>query len=318
MEDIFIKFQLKFRSRYRGFLSVFCLLFLISCSSKPSCDFLVASDLHYNGNELQSMVLDSAITLMNSTKTMEFPFSKDKKFNPFGVIIPGDITEGREQDWNEFVNAFGLKGENKLKMPVFESFGNHDGPIGGVVREGIKARNPERAYSPNISDNGMHYSFDRGGVHFVVLGSYPGNEWDPNCEWCHYFHTSFRDAEMSLAFLEHDLNNNLKSPNQPVMVFFHYGFEGWSLVWTTEAERENFYNVVKDKNLIGVIHGHDHGLKHYQWKGIDFWSDGSPQRGRVVGSFLGVKIKQDSMYVAAFNNGNWELLTAKSIAQNVN
>lgn len=301
-------------SRFKRFLYGLIFFLWICCDSKPSCDFLVASDLHYNCNEQHAMILDSAIQMMNLSKALPFPCWWDRKMNPFGIFISGDITDaGTDEQWSEFVSAFGLEGEKKLKIPVYETFGNHDGNIGGAVREGIKFRNSKRVIRCCVSENGLHYSFDKGGIHFVVLGIYPGDEWDSTCEWCHYFHDSFRDPERSLTFLKHDLSSNLKSVNQPIILFFHYGFEGFSLLWWTEKERENLYEVIKNKNIIGIFHGHDHGMKHYKWKGIDIWSDGSPQKGQGIGTFLGVKIDNDSMFVSFFSKDHWEHLSSKAI-----
>jgi len=283
----------------------------LSCHRHVECDFLVASDLHYNGSEQRTMILDSAICLMNRASFLPFPRPAGRNPDPFGVFITGDITEsGTEGQWTQFVHAFGLTGEKNLNIPVYETFGNHDGNVGGIVREGIRARNKKRAGGCRLSDNGLHYSLNRGGVHFVVLGIYPGNEWDPDCEWCHYFHESFREAQMSLEFLRHDLNHHLRKPDQPVILLFHYGWDDFSRLWWSEKERDSFFEAVKDKNIIGIFHGHDHIVDHYLWRGMNVWSAGSLQNEKGSGSFLGVKVRNDSIFVSVFREGLWELLSA--------
>jgi len=290
----------------------------ISCHRSVECDFLVASDLHYNGTEQRAMVLDSAIRLMNRVCSLSFSSKTDRSLEPFGVFITGDITEsGTEKQWNQFVSTFGLTGEKNLKIPVYETFGNHDGNVGGIVREGIRARNKKRTGGCRLSDNGLHYSFNRGGVHFVVLGIYPGNEWDPDCEWCRYFHESFREAQMSLDFLSHDLKHHLKRPDQPVVLLFHYGWDDFSRLWWSEKERDTFYEAVKDKNIIGIFHGHDHVVDHYMWRGMNVWSAGSPQSERGPGSFLRVKIRDDSIFVSVCAKGHWEPLSAVPVKKNL-
>ncbi len=286
----------------------------ISCRSSISCDFLVASDLHYNGTIERSIILDSAITKMNQASLIPFLNQSKKSLNPFGVFITGDITEsGRKEEWAQFENSFGINADKKLMMPVFETFGNHDGSVGGVVREAIKLRNLARNTNRKTSQNNLHYSFNKGGIHFAVLGSYPGNIWDPECDWCKYFNNSFHVAEMSLEFLKKDLEQNLDYENQPVILLFHYGWDNFSLLWWTEKEQEDFYEVIKNANITGIFHGHNHSVGHYIWKDIDIWSAGSPQTENGVGVFLGVKITNDSITVSSFNQDQWEPVSSKAI-----
>ncbi|MGC9471411.1 MAG: metallophosphoesterase [Bacteroidales bacterium] len=305
--------------RRRGMLYTGVMLVVImgcSCHRTPECDFLVASDLHYNGSEQRAMILDSAIRLMNRASSLPFPRAGGRNLDPFGVFVTGDITEsGTEEQWNQFVHAFGLKGDRDLQIPVYETFGNHDGNVEGIVREGIRARNKKRAGGCRLSDNGLHYSFNRSGVHFVVLGIYPGNEWDRDCEWCHYFHESFREAQMSLEFLRHDLNHHLRKPDQPVILLFHYGWDDFSRLWWSEKERDRFYEAVKDRNIIGIFHGHDHIVDHYMWRGMNIWSAGSPQSENGPGTFLGVKIRDDGIFVSVCRKDHWELLSAVPAGQ---
>ncbi|MDZ7738511.1 MAG: metallophosphoesterase [Bacteroidales bacterium] len=261
------------------------------------------SDLHYDSTEVRKVVMDSVIQRVNEMK----PSQNDGEIN--SVIVLGDITQdGTEYQWNNFVSSFGLNGEAGLKYPVYEFAGNHDGNIDGVVRNSIRKRNTERNNISGISENGLHYSWDIGNFHFVALGIYPGLEWDPDCEWCHYFKESFRDPEMSLAFLKKDLKENLKDKKQPVILCFHYGWDDFSLLWWTEDEQESFYQEIKDYNVKGIFHGHNHSVDHYYWKGIDVWSAGSPQSGEKTGNFMLVKLTADSLQVKKVTLNSIELL----------
>ncbi|MFN2380728.1 MAG: metallophosphoesterase, partial [Bacteroidales bacterium] len=296
------------------------LLAISSCNRSTNFSFIILSDLHYDSTDVREVVIDSVIRRINSMGTYregaeinvggEMTVGEDVKddgemTNGGGVkeggdikfvAVLGDLTQdGREDEWLRYTRNFGMTGEADLKYPVYEIPGNHDGNIDGVVRSGIRERNLARE-GINRSENDLHYSWNESGVHFAALGIYPGLEWDPDCEWCHYFHESFRDPEMSLAFLETDLKNNLQHPDQPVILFFHYGWDGFSLLWWTEAEQERFYNVIRDYNIAAVFHGHDHAIEHYQWKGIDVWSAGSPQAGEKTGRFLTLDFENDSMH----------------------
>jgi cytolysin (calcineurin-like family phosphatase) len=289
----------------KALLPVFISLILISCHSRETV-FLVTSDLHFDSTAVKAAVFDSVVNSMNSITAYNFPGSEKKIRKPFGVVIPGDITNsGKINEWQQFLDAFGLNGKKKLKYEVFESFGNHDGNIDGIVRSGIIERNRSRRNLNSVSPNGLHYSWDRNGVHFVILGSYPGNVWDSTCGWCHYFKESFRDPQSSLAFLENDLKNNLKKSDQPVILFFHYGWDDFSNLWWTPAEQDAFYNVIKDFNIVAIFHGHNHSADCYRWRGISVWGDGSPQRGTQVGSYLIVRVLKGK--VSVYNNSRGEI-----------
>ncbi|MFO7756480.1 MAG: metallophosphoesterase, partial [Bacteroidales bacterium] len=187
-------------------LTLFVIL-LLSCESKVNTEsVIIMSDLHYDSTNVRKVVIDSVIQRINNLDNTEAGTGINS------VLVLGDITQdGTEPQWNNFVSAFGLNGESELKYPVYELPGNHDGNIDGIVRESIRERNRLRDALTAVSENGLHYSWDVGEYHFVALGIYPGLEWDPDCEWCHYFKESFRDPEMSLEFLQKDLRDNVKS-----------------------------------------------------------------------------------------------------------
>lgn len=284
-------------------LTLFVIL-LLSCESKVNTEsVIIMSDLHYDSTNVRKVVIDSVIQRINNLDNTEAGTGINS------VLVLGDITQdGTEPQWNNFVSAFGLNGESELKYPVYELPGNHDGNIDGIVRESIRERNRLRDALTAVSENGLHYSWDVGEYHFVALGIYPGLEWDPDCEWCHYFKESFRDPEMSLEFLQKDLRDNVKSKDQPVVLLFHYGWDDFSLLWWTEDEQERFYREIKDYNVEGIFHGHDHAVEHYHWKGIDVWSAGSPQSGERTGNFLLVNLTGDSLRVKKVTLNNIESL----------
>ena len=273
-------------------------LFLVtfsSCDNKKDFSAIIMADLHYDSTAIRELVLDSIIDRINNSRQALAEASHPLKF----TAIIGDLTDtGSGEEWNKFKRAFGINGEGEIKIPVYETYGNHDGNIDGAIRSGIVKRNKERNNISAISENGLHYSWNEGNYHFISLGSYPGMEWDPDCEWCHYFKESFRDPQNSLQFLKDDLANNLKNTDQKVVLFFHYGWDDFSLLWWTEEEQENFYNAIRDYNISMIFHGHDHQAENYKWKGIDVWSAGSPQRGNKTGNYLLASFTKDSILVS--------------------
>ena len=284
--------------------SIWLIVIVSSCRIKE-CVFLVTSDIHYDGTIEKTAILDSVIGLMNVVKKLKIPGESGRMKTPFGVVIPGDLTEsGLPAQWKQFTDSWGVNGEKKIKYQVFESFGNHDGNIDDVVRTGVTKRNKFRREIKAISENGLHYSWDRNGIHFIMLGSYPGNAWDSTCGWCHYFKQSFKDPQESLAFLEKDLKENVKGTHKPIVLFFHYGWDDFSKLWWTGGEQSAFYDIIKAENVVAIFHGHDHGVASYKWNGINIWSDGSPQNGNKTGNFLLVHITGTNANVYSMSNKN--------------
>lgn len=141
-----------------------------------------------------------------------------------------------------------------------------------------------------------------GGNLYIVLGSYPGDEWDPNCEWCHYFRETFREPEGSLTFLREVLAENSKGRKMPVYLFFHYGWDGFSKLWWTAGEQARFKETLAGSDVRAIFHGHDHSARAYEWEGIPVFSAGSPQRGTRTGNFLFVTTGKDNMKVFVIDN----------------
>jgi len=109
-----------------------------------------------------------------------------------------------------------------------------------------------------------HYSWDWHDVHFVMLNNYVGaggdgrtdtafterehTEGDPST-YTYWYH----DHLESLAFLEQDLEQNVKDSNRPVVLIHHYapGHEIWE-DWQLSA----YWNAIADYNVVAIIHGH--------------------------------------------------------------
>jgi cytolysin (calcineurin-like family phosphatase) len=135
--------------------------------------------------------------------------------NGFVVIHIGDVTnDGKETNWLAFVRDYGLDGKGgRLRYPVYETFGNHDGGPGTPVRRAIRERNLRRPGLSAVSSNGMHYAWRWDDVHFVMLGVSPGTTRRPY------------DPEHSTAFAEEHLAASVGSSGRPVVVMHHFGFD---------------------------------------------------------------------------------------------
>jgi cytolysin (calcineurin-like family phosphatase) len=298
--------MLKAYQRFHFFFVAFVCLYGCKGTGK-AFSFYVFSDTHCLDSLDRYQVLDSMITEANTLHLKDFPDSLNylRKLKPRGLLICGDLTDNAQpEQWTQFTSLFGLNGEQRLNMPVYENYGNHDGDTTGIVRTAIRERNKNRNKLTAISENGMHYSWDWGNYHFVSLGSYPSYQWDSTCKWCHYFKSSFREPQNSLGFLKADLKKHVKGQKKVIM-YIHYGWDSFSQLWWTEEEQQKFYDVIKDYKVAAIFTGHNHATGYMKWRGIDVYSAGSPQSGRKTGSFQYVQATKDSMYVIERRFDRW-------------
>lgn len=274
---------------------------LILCSGTSARNnnffFLVVSDSHYGKADRQKNL--ETIARINGIEGTDLPgWFTGKIGKPVGVIHCGDILDGpSDSAYRQFTEDYGLTGEGKLKFPVYETFGNHDGGLNQVVRQGSIKRNPRRPGLASISENGLHYSWDWNGVHFVNLGAYPGNEWVDSCGWCHYFKDSFREPLFSRNFLKQDLLKNVGSSGRPVVLIQHYGWDDFSKLWWTLPDKNSLAEIIRPYQVIGIFHGHSHAVEKRTWQGIPVWSAGSTVKGDNPGDILVVRYKNGRLQV---------------------
>ena len=224
--------------------------------------FFVVSDTHYGLDWRVEPVVQALVDKMNFLPGTLLPEKVGGSVirTPRGVIHLGDITnDGKEPQWNAFVRDFGLTGENRLAYPVFELFGNHDGGAEQPVRKGILERHRVRPGLVARSANGVHRSWEWEGIRFIDLNISVGTTTRPY------------DPQDSLGFLQEELAR-LKDPRQPLILLQHFGFDKrHGLPWWPEAWRVKYYDTIKDYNVVGIFHGHDHQTDIFRWKDIDIY-----------------------------------------------
>ncbi len=278
--------------------SVLVIFFLGSCHRNDSSFwFLVVSDTHYGKADRQ--VNRMTIEAMNRLPGTPLTDTCTTLIGtPMGVIHCGDILDGpSDSAFRLFEEDYGLTGEGLLRFPVYETFGNHDGGFEEAVRQGMIRRNPSRPNLAGISENGLHYSWDWKGVHFVNLNAYPGNDWIDTCGWCHYFHHPFREPLYSRDFLKQDLAAMVGSSGRPVVLVQHYGWDGFSQLWWTQPDRDSLWEVIQPYNVIGIFQGHCHAVEQFDFHGIPVWSAGSTQHGDQPGDILAVRYHEGRLSV---------------------
>ena len=273
-------------------ITLLCLGLCFATGAEPErYTFLVSGDPQYLAEKsLEPKKLDSYSEEANS-RFIEiinnFPGAKiSKKFGGgsvskdiLGMIVTGDLIDSADKaggpypamqrfEWTRFLKDYGLKGLNgKLRYPVYELHGNHDGPQGDTfIIEEIIRRNPNRPRIRNISRNGLHYSWDWGPIHLVNLGMFAGKG-EKRREGHHYAPRS------SLEFLKDDLGQCVGDSGRPVILSFHLHPFGPEYDWPKE-DLDAFWDILAKYNIAALFHGHTHGSppSRIRWNGKAFGS----------------------------------------------
>jgi hypothetical protein len=208
---------------------------------------------------------------------------------PVGVIHVGDILEsGLEapltkpqtlaKQLENYVKDFGLLGNEVgtlVKLPVYEAYGNHDQD--GYLKEisdaiasrsdqlpGINGRSGTFTYVNafgNITVTGVHYAWKWGPIHFVQGNIRSGDGMDR------------MPSSGSYGFIRNYLETKVGSSGEPVMVVVHYSPNTGtdtgvpqSLEWPL-ADKQAFYDLLVQYNVIGIICGHTHAFASFLWYG---------------------------------------------------
>ena len=270
--------------------------------------FFVTSDSHYEAvQNVDRNERDLAtIERMNALPGLSWPaeLGGGKIGRPSGVCVLGDLIDDGDKagqteiEWKHFEEQFGLDGtDGRLRYPTFEGWGNHDGPPERFVKNGfslqaqLKRRNQvrrERGWLANVSANGLHYSWNWGGVHFVQTNLYPADVQHPKVRYSLPWH----DPQGALTFLKDDLRDQVGRSGQPVIVMAHCGFD---TDWWVLDDWKALYRAVKEYNLIAYIHGHS-GTGIRKWKPedesipLDVVNTGQTEKG-----FFAVEVGRDRL-----------------------
>ena len=202
---------------------------------------------------------------------------------PRGVIHGGDVidtgdknggphTQMIETEWAAFADEFGLAGgDGRLKYPVYEVHGNHDSPPGtGLPIQKIIERNRNRPGLKQVSENGVHYSWDWGPIHFVNLGIVVGS--DPALK-----RPGRYNPLDSLAFLKSDLDRHVGSSGRPIIITHHVDVARNSVPCDVAAKPSNgewdacdvgsYHRALQPYNVTAILYGHTHTRNIFQWDG---------------------------------------------------
>ena len=205
------------------------------------------SDQHVQTNGDASHLLP-AIEAMNSLPGTKYPDEiGGTVVQPAFVLGCGDITE-----WPTTAakNAYDELMTHRLKFPSYDLAGNHD--EGGnspseTIKKWIIARH-----------GALSYTFDRGGVHFIMLFS----------KYDEALHSPAQAVSReALAFLKKDLAARAKGT--PVIVALHLCFD-------SITNRDEVFEALGNANVLMVLSGHYHRSKVDRFRGIHFVQLPSP------------------------------------------
>ena len=180
------------------------------------------------------------------------------------VIDDGDrLPQGKHQtprQWRLFAADFGLDGtDGLLNYPVFETWGNHDGPPEGREKFGfsfqaqLKQRNLARqrkGWLNDLSTNSLFYSWQWDDVHFVMMGIYPADGQNPQLK---RYSAAWHDPQGSLAFLKENLARCVGASGRPVVLLSHCGFD---TDWWHPDDWKAFYEAVRPYKVVLFLYGH--------------------------------------------------------------
>ena len=266
---------------------------LANTATSPDVAFFVIGDTHYLANRERPAEIDAKsgevcarlVDTLNQLAGTEIPEAAGggKVTAPSGVIHVGDVidtgdkqgaahNEMQRTELARFREDYGLTGKDgRLKYPVFEVAGNHDSPHGGgQFIDTIKDRNKTRPGVVNVSENGVHYSWDWGGTHFVNLGLIVGTD-------AAVTRRRRYAALDSLAFLVGDLKKHVGDSGRPIVLTHHIDIARYTAACDPQAAPDSkewdpcdvraFHESTKNYNVAGIFYGHTHARSVFHWDG---------------------------------------------------
>lgn len=235
---------------------------------------------------------------------------------PRGVLLLGDVIDdgdraqgGRQfsrEQYGLFLADFGFDGtDGLLKFPVLEGWGNHDGPPPGREKNGFSfqarliernALRKARGLISNVSENGLHYSWDWDDVHFVQLNLYPADRQRDGVRYSPVWH----DPQGALTFLRKDLAERVGASGRPVVLMSHCGFD---TDWWTKEDWKEAYDAASGYHIILYLYGHS-GTGVRTWApdgGAKLWdciNDGQTEKGFFVIQISGGRLRAAMRHMA--------------------
>ena len=255
--------------------------------------FFLIGDTHYLAAQEKPEILDDIsqgyttglIDWLNRLPGQEWPqtVGGGTMPEPAGLIHAGDLIDSgnandpthlamQKTEMAAFLADFGLNGgDGRLRWGMREVYGNHDAPDGkGLVIDTLRERNKGRKGLTKISPNGIHHSWDWGGVHFINVGIVVGSA-SPESH-----HGVYAPLD-SLGFLASDLAESVGNSGRPVIITHHVDVARYSVPMEDKtrapknewdfADMTAYHDALKGYRVAGIFYGHTHVRRVFPWDG---------------------------------------------------
>lgn len=236
----------------------------------------------------------------------------------FGQIIAGDLTQlAIKTEWKMYKKLADV-------MEIYDGWGNHDVENDWIawtigdrdawidILEHITTKWRRFPCSYDADPLAAHYSWDWRDVHFVQTNLLPS---DSNACVPDDDESGGIDPKKSLSFLRKDLRDKVGNSGRPVVIVSHLGMEPFSGGCWEEGQKERFWDVIANYNVILIISGHQHN--HYgevTWNRPTGKSNGPDSiiniiaGGACLGYHMDIEITDNHIEATRYHNGNqqWE------------
>lgn len=215
---------------------VLALLLALCSPSRADVTFIHWSDIHCN-EDSGAAVKQGIVEDLNALGDKAWP--KQAGGEKVGaidfVIATGDLTDrGTAPQWERYLAL-----RSRLRFPSYEAMGNHDIRGGRAVEDALVKLH-----------GATHYSFDKGGVHVVVLNPYVHRTRLPD----------FRKPQ--LDWLQNDLAKVRK--DVPLVLAMHSPpLRNGSHFLTIGDSVDRFVSLIRGRKAI-ILHGHRHRCEKHR------------------------------------------------------
>jgi len=228
---------------------------------------------------------------LNATQGCDMAFKRMRSMKAEFAIQGGDhIFDGLGVPKERSLALFDLydKTQQDVGMKVYHTIGNHD-VLGIYPESGMAPTDP--LYGKKYWEDHMgkrYYSFDRKGVHFIVLDSIGLTE-DRAYEG--------RIDAVQLAWLADDLKT--QAADAPIIVISHIpivsAFASYVPVPTTEpkhhgntvANSDEVIPLLEGHKVLAVFQGHTHINERVEWHGVPYITSGAVSGNWWKGTHMG-------------------------------
>ncbi|ACD90912.1 metallophosphoesterase [Chlorobium limicola DSM 245] len=309
-------FLVKKKTILNAYLFAVIILFF-PFSGKASVHFLATADPQYdNGNSaVNQQANKTLLTMLASIKC-----NNDIK----GIIVAGDLTQNSRiyDEFSWYNNALSI--QNKvtgdvvdMSAYVYDGIGNHDKAEPTFMQKTACFFKTAECVNPEVIQNtlssrvrltpvlyreGIHYAWKWDDVVFVQLNLFPGDSND----------NYGLSPQNSLTYLRNLLNNRVDKNKDRIVLIHHYGFDPFSQTYWSDSQRKEYWNLIADYNVMGILTGHSHNNTGYTFYNAFTRPSGYTKGpasiasfvcgGACLGYYLDITIDGNTMHVRQRDN----------------